>query len=240
MFLSVHKETFRQSNDMIWLWQDYCRCWVGKSCQEAKAKVGRPVKRLLNNPGKAWCGLDFGGPNEDCEKWPDSGHILKIKPTRCEDTVSDLRESGKAWTTGRRRLLFKDRGRISEELVWENKSLFWGRINWIPIRHPRGDFKDFIFFLFLPKAPQYTVVYSLLWVLPVVACVMPPQHGLTSGTLFTPRTWTCETLGCPSRACELNHSATGPAPLVIYFNSTYFINPTIHYYCFCLKQSIVF
>ena len=37
------------------------------------------------------------------------------------------------------------------------------------------NFKDFIFFLFLPKAPQHIVVYSSLWVLLVVACGTLPQ-----------------------------------------------------------------
>ena len=32
-------------------------------------------------------------------------------------------------------------------------------------------FKDFIFFLFLPKAPRYIVVYSSLWVLLVGRCL---------------------------------------------------------------------
>ena len=37
--------------------------------------------------------------------------------------------------------------------------------------------KIFYFFLFLPKAPQYIVVYSLLCVLLVVACGTLPQRG---------------------------------------------------------------
>ena len=37
-------------------------------------------------------------------------------------------------------------------------------------------FKDFILFLFLPKAPQYIVVYSSVWVLLVVACGTLPQR----------------------------------------------------------------
>ena len=39
-------------------------------------------------------------------------------------------------------------------------------------------FKDFLFFLFLPKAPPYIVVYSLLWVPLVVVCGTLPQRGL--------------------------------------------------------------
>ena len=45
-------------------------------------------------------------------------------------------------------------------------------------------FKDFIF-PFSPKAPGYIVVYFLLWVLLVVACGTPPQHGLMSGAVST-------------------------------------------------------
>ena len=48
-------------------------------------------------------------------------------------------------------------------------------------------FKDFIFFLFLPKALQYIVVYSSLWVLLVVACGTPPQHGLMSSAMSASR-----------------------------------------------------
>ena len=55
--------------------------------------------------------------------------------------------------------------------------------------------KDFIVFLFLPKAPWYIVVYSSLWVLLVVACGMPPQRGFMSSAVSTPRIQTNETLG---------------------------------------------
>ena len=48
-------------------------------------------------------------------------------------------------------------------------------------------FKDVIFFLFLPKAPQYIAVYSSLWVLLVVACG-------TSSAMSAPRIQTNETL----------------------------------------------
>ena len=71
-------------------------------------------------------------------------------------------------------------------------------------------FKIF-FSLFLPKAPQYIVVYSSLWVLLVVACETLPQHGLMSGAMSVPRIQTSETLGRRSTASELNHSATRPA-----------------------------
>ena len=43
-------------------------------------------------------------------------------------------------------------------------------------------------------------------------CGTPPQCGLMSGAMSTPRIRTCETLGCGSGARELNHSAMGPAP----------------------------
>ena len=41
---------------------------------------------------------------------------------------------------------------------------------------------------------------------------MPPQRGLKSSATSAPRIRTGETLGCRSGACELNHSAMGPAP----------------------------
>ena len=43
-------------------------------------------------------------------------------------------------------------------------------------------------------------------------CGTPPQHGLMSGAVFVSRIRTSETLGCRSRAHELNHLAMGPAP----------------------------
>ena len=56
-------------------------------------------------------------------------------------------------------------------------------------------FKDFfIFFLFLPKAPRYIVVYSSLWVLLIVACGTLPQRGLMSSAMSAPRIQTNETL----------------------------------------------
>ena len=71
-------------------------------------------------------------------------------------------------------------------------------------------FKDFIFFLFLPNVPRDIVVYSSLWVLLVVACGTLPQRGLMSSAMSVEPTkhWAA----C-SRAHELNHSATGPAPI---------------------------
>ena len=48
-------------------------------------------------------------------------------------------------------------------------------------------FLRFYFFLFLPKAPQYIVVYSSLWVLLVAACGTLPQRGLMSSAMSAPR-----------------------------------------------------
>ena len=56
-------------------------------------------------------------------------------------------------------------------------------------------FLKILFFLFLPKAPQYIVVYSSLWVLLVVACGMLPQCGLMSSATSAPRIRTNQTLG---------------------------------------------
>ena len=65
------------------------------------------------------------------------------------------------------------------------------------------------FFLFLPKAPHYIVVYSLLWVLLVVVCGTLPQRGSCPRPGFEPmKHWAA----C-SGAREPNHSATGPAPV---------------------------
>ena len=76
-------------------------------------------------------------------------------------------------------------------------------------------FLKILFFLYLPKDPRYIVVYFQLWVLLVVACGTSPQHGLMSGAMSMPRIPTGEILGHRSRARELNHSATGPAPYPI-------------------------
>ena len=55
--------------------------------------------------------------------------------------------------------------------------------------------KQIFFFLFLPKAPRYIVVYSSLWVLLVVACGTLPQRGLLSSAMSAPRIQINETLG---------------------------------------------
>ena len=47
----------------------------------------------------------------------------------------------------------------------------------------------------------------------VVLCGMPPQYGLMSGAMSAPRIQTSETLGFQSGVRELNHSATGLAPI---------------------------
>ena len=44
---------------------------------------------------------------------------------------------------------------------------------------------------------------------------MPPQHGLMSCAMCVPRIPTGKTLGCQSRARELNHSAMRLAPVAI-------------------------
>ena len=44
-------------------------------------------------------------------------------------------------------------------------------------------------------------------------CGMPPQHGLMSGAMLGPMIQTGKTLGHQSGASELNHSATGLAPV---------------------------
>ena len=63
-------------------------------------------------------------------------------------------------------------------------------------------FKDFIFFLFLPKAPQYTVVYSPMCILLVVVCGTPPQRGPTSSAMSAPRIRTNETLSRLQRSAR--------------------------------------
>ena len=42
---------------------------------------------------------------------------------------------------------------------------------------------------------------------------MLPQRGLMSSAMSTPWIRTSETLGCRNGVCELNHSATGLAPV---------------------------
>ena len=56
-------------------------------------------------------------------------------------------------------------------------------------------------------------MYFQLWVLLLVACGTPPQHGLMTGAWSTPRILIGKTLGPPSRAREANHWATGPVPM---------------------------
>ena len=52
-----------------------------------------------------------------------------------------------------------------------------------------------------------------------MACGTPPQHGLMRGARAPPRIPTCETLGCQSRARELNHSAMRLAPVHLHFTT---------------------
>ena len=71
---------------------------------------------------------------------------------------------------------------------------------------------------FFSFSPQFPLVHSCmfqLWVLLLVAYGTAPQHSWVSGAMSTSRIRTSETLGCRSGACELNHSATGPAPSIV-------------------------
>ena len=77
-------------------------------------------------------------------------------------------------------------------------------------------------FAFSPQIPPVHGCIILLWVPLVVACGMPPQHGPMSGAMSaTLRIRTGETLGCWSRACELNYSFTGLAPGTYIFRLFY-------------------
>ena len=49
---------------------------------------------------------------------------------------------------------------------------------------------------------------------------MLPQHGLMSGAMSAPRIRTGETLGRGGGSRELNHSATGPVPVIPTFINT--------------------
>ena len=78
----------------------------------------------------------------------------------------------------------------TDETSWHSKMSYFTLLPSLPIWRivfgsgpPIFFFKDFIFFLFLPKAPQYVVVYSSLWVLLVVACGTLPQRGLMSSAM---------------------------------------------------------
>ena len=68
----------------------------------------------------------------------------------------------------------------------------------------------FFFSVLSSHTPPYIAVYFQLQVLLVVGCGTPPQRGLTGGGMSAPR---IQTLGRRRRACELNHSATEPAPI---------------------------
>ena len=80
-----------------------------------------------------------------------------------------------------------------------------------------GFFKDFIFFLFLPKTPWYVVVYSSLWVLLVVACGSLPQRGLMSSAMSAPRIRTNDTLGRLQWSARTQPLSHGASPLVSSF-----------------------
>ena len=74
----------------------------------------------------------------------------------------------------------------------------------------------FIEFFFLPKAPRYIVVYSLLWVLLVVVCRTLPQRGLMSSAMSVPRIRTNETLGRLAECANLTTRARA-SPLILSF-----------------------
>ena len=82
-------------------------------------------------------------------------------------------------------------------------------------------FERFYFFLFLPKAPQYIVVYSSLWVLLVVACGTPPQRGPTSSAMSAPRIRTNETLGRLQRSVQTQPLGHGASPRFFFLNLYY-------------------
>ena len=75
------------------------------------------------------------------------------------------------------------------------KSFFPGLQHEIHCQESYFFFFKILFFLFLPKAPRYIVVYSSLWVLLVVACGTLPQRGLMNSAMSAPRVRTNETLG---------------------------------------------
>ena len=82
--------------------------------------------------------------------------------------------------------------------------------------------KILLFFFFLPKAPQYIVVYSSLWVLPAVACGMPPQRGSMSSARYVPRIRTNETLGCLQQSARTQPLGHGASPSKLHFYRTQF------------------
>ena len=63
--------------------------------------------------------------------------------------------------------------------------------------------------------PVHSCMFLVVGPSIVVACGMPPQHGLMSGAMSTPRIRTYKTLGRRSRACQLNHLAMGPALTIV-------------------------
>ena len=82
--------------------------------------------------------------------------------------------------------------------------------------HRTAFFKDF-FFPFSPQSPLvHTCIFLVMGPL-VVACGTPPQHGLMSGAMSTPRIQTSEPQGHPSAVRKLNHSAMG-WPHTAFFN----------------------
>ena len=74
----------------------------------------------------------------------------------------------------------------------------------------------FLLLLLLPPKPPRTWLYILLVSASGCAMWTLPQHGLISSAVSAPRIQTGEILGCRSGVCELNRSATGPAPAVLF------------------------
>ena len=72
--------------------------------------------------------------------------------------------------------------------------------------------KSFFFFSVRKIRPELTSMPVLLYFI----CGMPLQHGLMSSVQVLTRDLNSWTLGRWSRACELNHYTTRPAPRIKY------------------------
>ena len=80
-------------------------------------------------------------------------------------------------------------------------------------------FNTFLFFFSPPSPPVYSCMFFQLWVLLVVACGMPPRHGLMSSAMSALRIQTGETLGRRSEVHELKplgHRASSWVYIIIY------------------------
>ena len=110
----------------------------------------------------------------------------------------------------------------------------WGEVFLLFILHSFILFDLFLFFSVFKTDPELTSVANLflfvcfssspqslpahscifqLWVLLVMLCGTPPQHGSMSSARSTPGIGTSETLGLRSGAHELNHLAMRLAPV---------------------------